>query len=190
LTKLVLILLLASVAVPVGDRSALHPVAVTANVVDGGATTEPRFPARRKWWIRWLQDLTPHNWAHAFPSASPGSDDARWLRHALYSSLRRGDCDVTLSLTGLTPLTEEERALYEGAAAACLAAFHGRSDLWPVAEARFDQVRGTSFVCQNFAVLRILREMVEAHRADSTAAFGRGRGRGVSCPAWTARLRG
>ncbi|MFF5294161.1 hypothetical protein [Paractinoplanes globisporus] len=195
MTSLVLALLLAFAAVPAGGRPVEGgaSAAVTAGgpVLTGGATViDPRVPARKKKWIQWLASLTPGGGNGGNGTGGPGNNGNSWtLGDGAYSSFERGDCLLTLNLARLTadddasvtPLAEPQRSLYEGAAAACLAAFYGRSDLWPVAASRFDRVRGTATTCRESAVLRILREIVTAHRADPKVRFVRGRGHLASC---------
>jgi hypothetical protein len=101
----------------------------------------------------------------------------------------QGDCWATLQLArvsvaeeNLEPLEEPLRSTYEGAAAACLAAFHGRRDLWRIAETRLDRVNPSSLDCWDRSVYLILDALVGAHRADPEATFAKAKGGASHCP--------
>jgi len=102
----------------------------------------------------------------------------------------QGDCWATLELartTGkgdklLKPLEEPVRSAYEGAAAACLAALHGRRDLWRTAQTRLARVDPSGLDCWDRSVYLILKALVDAYRADPEARFGRAQGGVSECP--------
>lgn len=83
-------------------------------------------------------------------------------------------------------LSLDEQTLYQGAAAACRAAFYGESANWPAAEAALAQVdaRGAQFTCLGDAAYDALRELVAVHAAEPTARIvkGEGTGRAPVCP--------
>jgi IPT/TIG domain len=83
-------------------------------------------------------------------------------------------------------LSVDEQALYQGAAAACRAAFYGESENWQAAEAGLAQVnaRGAQFTCLGDATYDALRELVAVHAAEPTARIvkGEGTGRAPVCP--------
>ncbi|SNR68296.1 IPT/TIG domain-containing protein [Blastococcus mobilis] len=85
-----------------------------------------------------------------------------------------------------TALSAQERRLYEGAAAACRAAFYDEPDQWPVAEAALAQIDavGADFTCLGDVAYEVLRELVAVHTTDPTARLvrGDGPGRGPACP--------
>ncbi|MFF5296168.1 hypothetical protein [Paractinoplanes globisporus] len=141
--------------------------------------TSPPIPAscRRSWWfIRWL-----HNFA---PTGGGGG-----TAEAAYTNFMQGDCWATLELArvaraaeGVEPLEEPLRSTYEGAAAACLAAFHGRADLWGLAGRRHDRVTVSGLDCWDRSVYAILHQLVTAHRADPDATFAVAKGTASACP--------
>jgi hypothetical protein len=176
-TKLALVLLLALAAVPAGGRpgESRVSVAVTAGLsAPTGGETATKSPSRRHRWVRWLRAFALTD-GMASPEQMLYLDFAYGDCQRMFDEVRQADSDGRL-------LPEPTRSLYEGAAAACLAALHGRSDLWPIAGSQFDRVRGTEMTCLDRTVLRILREIVTAHRADPTVQFIRGQARAVNCP--------
>jgi hypothetical protein len=100
----------------------------------------------------------------------------------------KGDCATALALARVSrpdetgpPLQEPYRSLFEGAAAACLAAFHGRADLWPTAMSRLASIKPSRFACWDREVYTILAALVRAHRDNPDAKLVRGQGR-AGCP--------
>jgi hypothetical protein len=87
-----------------------------------------------------------------------------------YYLLMRGTCAQALSVAE-RELSGTMRTLYGGTASACLAAFKGRAELWPRADAAYEKTTGRAarFDCENRAVYELLRRMVEAHRAEPSA---------------------
>ncbi|MDQ3856068.1 MAG: hypothetical protein M3281_06690 [Chloroflexota bacterium] len=85
-----------------------------------------------------------------------------------------------------TALSAQERRLYEGAAAACRAAFYDEPDRWQVAEAALRQIdaMGADFTCLGDVAYAALRDLVAVHTTDPTARLvrGDGPGRGPACP--------
>jgi hypothetical protein len=78
--------------------------------------------------------------------------------------LARGDCAEAREVAGEAggvPLP----TIYDAAGAACLAAFHGRSDLWPYVESVAAQPTSTRD-CLDRAVADLLRRLVDIHRED------------------------
>lgn len=80
--------------------------------------------------------------------------------------LARGDCAlarrVAQDIEGAYP---QLPTIYDAAAAACLAAFDGRSDLWPYAVSVAAQPTSTRD-CLDRAVADLLRRLVDIHRED------------------------
>lgn len=81
------------------------------------------------------------------------------------------------------------RTLYLGAGSACLAAFHGRPELWPRADAALERVtrHAPTPDCESRAVYELLRRLVEAHRAEPSARLVKqtvGK-RELACPRFT-----
>jgi hypothetical protein len=110
-----------------------------------------------------------------------------------YVQFMQGDCASTLELAqgvggmeGDERMEEPFRSVYEGAAAACLAAFHGRPALWKTAEARLASAHTGELSCWHLEVHAMLAELVRAHRDDPDAAFVSGKAAGSSsCPELT-----
>ena len=70
-------------------------------------------------------------------------------------------------------LKEPAQTLYTGAARACLAAFDGRSELWPRAAAAHDAVAGRSgeLNCMDLAALALLERLVTLHTQHPDRSF-------------------
>jgi hypothetical protein len=81
---------------------------------------------------------TTHGWSSPESPTGGGGSNAE----AAYINFMQKDCRDTLSLARdrdsetSEPLDEPLRSVYEGAAAACLAAFEGESELWQTARER------------------------------------------------------
>jgi hypothetical protein len=73
----------------------------------------------------------------------------------------------------LNPVLEvpETRALYHGAAAACLAALHGKTARWEEAQTAFDSLPGRPAGCVDQATYDLLELILTAHAADPDARF-------------------
>jgi hypothetical protein len=124
--------------------------------------------------IQWMNEHGPTGGG----ASGPGED--------AYYLLMRGDCKGTLAIA-----KRELRGdtLYAGVAWACLAAFEGRADLWPRADAAYARNRSEAarFDCETRAVYELLRRLVEAHRADPSARLVKQRvgRRELVCPRFT-----
>jgi hypothetical protein len=93
----------------------------------------------------------------------------------------KGECATTLSIARDTtadetsqPIREPYRSLFEGAASACLAAFHSRPDLWVTATSRLASIKPSGFACWDREVYDILAALVQAHNDSPAATFARG----------------
>lgn len=138
--------------------------------------------APRRTIIAWILDLAP-----SAPEGPTGFE--------VYERLRRRDCDGVLdAASGLDDGTEEgrrARTLYEGAASACLAAFEGRTGRWGAAERALAGVRDDTgdLSCLDVVVLRVLEQLVAAHRDNPDGrlvpATGRGDAHAPPCPELT-----
>jgi len=99
--------------------------------------------------------------------------------------LARGDCaearKVAQDTDGAYPPLP---TIYDAATAACLAAFHGRSDLWPYVEsAAAGQISLRD--CLDRAVADLLRRLVDIHRENPNALLKpqpTGQGETLPCP--------
>jgi IPT/TIG domain len=94
-----------------------------------------------------------------------------------FTAIQEGNCGRALDMAeGRTPddpMPEPTRTLYEGAGAACLAAFPGRPDLWPRAGSALERLTGRTarLDCLQQAVHGLLERVVAAHRADPGATL-------------------
>jgi hypothetical protein len=112
--------------------------------------------------IQWIRDFGP------LGGGADGPADEAFL------AMIEGRCADALQLAvrpseGAIP--EPGRTLYEGAGSACLAAFEHQPVLWPRAEAALERVakQAARLDCEQQTVYRLLRKLVELHRADPTA---------------------
>ena len=104
-------------------------------------------------------------------------------RERAYPSLVQGECDQVLPILHTIP--EPSRSVYEGAASACLAAFHNQPQLWSRAQAALTTVGSqTSQDCFDKPVHQLLQSLVEVHRQDPGAQFVTrfGSGSAPPCP--------
>jgi hypothetical protein len=157
------------------------PRAQAATTPSPQAKTAPSPQAKRgSVVIDWLKKYTPAG------GGEPGLPRA-------YIAFMQGDCEETLAIARSPgggelgePVKEPYRSLYEGVAAACLAAFHGRQGLWRTAQARLASTRTGGLDCWELEVYAIFKELVRAHQANSGAVFVRGKkSRSSKCPQLT-----
>jgi hypothetical protein len=142
-------------------------------------STRPQGPVARV--IQWINAYAP------LGGGATGTEDVA------FAMLLDGECEDVLTLSGATTsgdrLAEPARSLYEGAAAACLAGFAGKRELWPRAEAAYARLGGQidRLSCETRSVYPLLQRMLEAHRADPNVRLSkRSAGRGVlRCPRFT-----
>ena len=159
---------------PTGGQGSTTSAVPMATPEPTRTTPKPRGSAI----IRWITQFTP-----------AGGHGTR--AEAAYVSFMQGRCWDTLSFAR-DPLQDEsdelmdepQRTLFEGAAAACLAAFHGRSNLWDTARSQLAKLSAAELGCWDNSVLTILRGLVEAHRANPHAEFVRGKSQSA-CPVLT-----
>jgi hypothetical protein len=85
------------------------------------------------------------------------------------------EATVSSCRQALNPVLEvpETLALYKGAAAACLAALHGRSDRWGEAQEAFDSLPGRPDGRVDQATYDLLESVLAAHEAFPDARFTR-----------------
>jgi len=88
-----------------------------------------------------------------------------------YRELQELRCDKVFDR--VAELQEPAQTLYKGAARACLAAFDGRKDLWPRADAAYDAVVGRrdELTCMDRAALALLERLVALHSQFPHRAF-------------------
>jgi hypothetical protein len=130
--------------------------------------------------IRWINEQAPLG------------GGATGLADEAFAAMVAGDCRGVVRMIEAAPgeVGEPVRSVYVGAASACLAAFEGRPELWPRAEAAAARVAGraSQLACEERAVHRLLGRLLQAHRADPDARLTRGPVgvRGVlACPRFT-----
>ncbi len=127
--------------------------------------------------IKWIKDV-------GVTGGGGGSQETA------YAWLMKGRCWTTLDIArhggdpqvGAGPLEEPYRSLFEGAALACLAAFHGRTDLWKTATSRFRRIDASGLSCWDREVYDMLSALVQAHQDNPTASFKRETGQSSTCP--------
>jgi hypothetical protein len=158
---------------PMTDATAASTGSAQASPVNPPVTSF----TSRKTIISWLKEFTP--------TGGGGSP-----QEVAYTWFMKGDCATTLSIAKATdfdqtaePMKEPHRGLFEGAAAACLAAFHGRTDLWPTAAARLPAISPSVLNCWDREVYTVFKVIVQAHEKDPGTRFERGRAPAHSnCP--------
>jgi hypothetical protein len=134
-----------------------------------GEDEEP--PPRRRSLIAWLLDLGPS--APSGPSEFRAYERLMTLDCAgLIERLDDAEHDDALNLR---PRSE---ALYRAVGSACLAAFDGRSDLWPAARELAAVAGEGTGSCLDRATRRLLDDLLAAHEADPTAIFEAAKGAG------------
>ena len=150
------------------------------NSGDPPPTTRPPGPVARI--IQWLNANAP------LAGGAAGAEDGA------FALMLAGKCERVLTLsedsTSDDNLVEPARSLYEGAASACLAAFQGRRELWPRAEAAYARLGGQTgrLACETRTVYPLLQRMLEAHRADPNMRLVKrsgGPSRVLRCPRFT-----
>jgi hypothetical protein len=132
--------------------------------------------------VQWLNDQAP------LGGGAGGALDAA------FSAMLEGDCRGALRMSeappGEEPFPEPGRTLYEGAGSACLAAFEGRPELWPRAEAAFEKTvtHVSAFDCEQQTVYRLLARLVGLHRTEPNVRLVKeltGRRGELKCPRFT-----
>jgi hypothetical protein len=146
-----------------GTEPAAAPPRAETTMGPTGSTRRPRSII-----VRWLREFAP---------AGGGQGDTS----AAYVAFMQRDSTTTLAYArettthdGLAPLPEPDRSLYEGAAAACLAAFEGRTDLWNTSTSMLPTMDPASLDCWTRGIYAIWATLVEAHRVDQRVTFSRG----------------
>ncbi len=130
----------------------------TAGARTPRSPTETRPPDRGFNLIAWILSLGP--------GAPSGPDEVN--AYVLLEEPTRRNCRSALEADLPDDATE---TLYRGLAAACLAAFHGRSDLWSDAEAAYAALDDPPQSCLSQVAYQQLKGAVEKHRENPTARF-------------------
>src|SRR3954466_13911858 len=100
----------------------------------------------------------------------------------VYENIQQATEDSCRAAFQSQDVTDEEATLFHGAAAACLAAFHGKTQRWEDAEHALDSLGVRPDGCIDQAVYDVLGSAVQAHRADPTAAFKLAKGQKIALP--------
>jgi hypothetical protein len=155
---------------PAADRSTSSSSSVPAPPRTTGPPADPTTtrgkggPVLRV--IQWINEHAPLG-----GGATGSADEA-------FATILDGDCRRVLTMidTSAWELGGPVRSVYEGAAAACLAAFDAQPKLWPRAEAAAARVAGhaSRLHCEELAVHRLLGRLLQAHRDDPDARLTRG----------------
>jgi hypothetical protein len=103
-------------------------------------------------------------------SLGPGAPDGP-PEFTAYRELQQLRCDKVFDR--VAELQEPARTLYTGAARACLAAFDGRSELWPQSKVAYDAVAGRrgELTCMDRAAFALLERLVAMHAQFPHRAF-------------------
>jgi hypothetical protein len=122
-------------------------------------TTRPSEP--KHWAIRWILSLGPE-----------GPDSPIFYIEP-YIDLRKGKCAEALTRIEQTELSDHQRAIYRGAATACLAAFHQQPQRWAEARRHLADARSSSaeLNCPERVTLAWLQQIVGLHERDPDRPF-------------------
>lgn len=122
-------------------------------------TTRPSKPEH--WAIRWILSLGPE-----------GPDSPIFYIEP-YIDLRDGNCAEALANIELSDLSDHQRAIYRGAATACLAAFHRQPQRWAEARRHLADARSSSakLNCPERVTLAWLEQIVGLHEQDPDRPF-------------------
>ena len=153
---------------PTGSTSSTDPSPGTRSTTgpsDTSRETTTRSSRPQHWVIRWIMSLAPEG------PTSPTSDVKP------YMFLRDGECGEALNrveqLTQEGQLRDNQRAIYRGAATACLAAFHQQPRRWVEARRHLADAKASSaeLNCPERMTLAWLQLIVGLHERDPDRAF-------------------
>ena len=136
-----------------GPSSTASPIPSTSPSGSGGSPTATAPPGGSEV-IAWIMEYTPGGTGGGGQPTSLFAYDSFW----------KTDCQ-RISYEAAS-LAEPARTLYEGASAACMAAFRGHPERWAQAEADLSQVdpNAPGFQCYDRDAYAMLRSLVEIHR--------------------------
>lgn len=160
-----------------GSMSSADDLATTTTGSTPGTSNAPttRGPGLASRVIQWMNEQAPVS------GGAEGPEE--WA----FFTMLEGDCAAVLRDSD--DIGGPGRALYKGAASACLAAFEGRPELWPRAEAALEKT--TKYVpvlaCESKTVYKLLKRLVDAHRAEPHARLVKRSGprQVLKCPRFT-----
>ena len=144
-----------------GDSSSKTPSDSTTATGTAGSSSPSPSPTKKKKKknvIAWVLSLGP-----GAPDGPP--------EFTAYRELQQLRCDKVFDR--VAELQEPARTLYTGAARACLAAFDGRSELWPQSKVAYDAVAGRrgELTCMDQAAFALLERLVTQHAQFPHRAF-------------------
>ena len=126
------------------------------------ASTQPPDANPVDTFIAWIAGLGPGS-----PEGPTQVDIYQLIQRATLESCREALEPELLAAIEIP----ETRSLYQGGAAACLAALHGRQQRWSEAESAFDSLPGRPEGCVDRATYDLLESVIAAHRANPEAIF-------------------
>jgi hypothetical protein len=145
-----------------GDSSSKTPSDSTTATGTAGSSSPSPSPTKKKKKkknvIAWVLSLGP-----GAPDGPP--------EFTAYRELQQLRCDKVFDR--VAELQEPARTLYTGAARACLAAFDGRSELWPQSNVAYDAVAGRrgELTCMDQGAFALLERLVTLHAQFPHRAF-------------------
>jgi len=144
-----------------GDSSRKTPSDSTTATGTAGSDSPSPSPTKKKKKknvIAWVLSLGP-----GAPDGPP--------EFTAYRELQQLRCDKVFDR--VAELQEPARTLYTGAARACLAAFAGRSELWPQSKVAYAAVAGRrgELTCMDQAAFALLERLVTLHAQFPHRAF-------------------
>jgi hypothetical protein len=130
----------------------------TETTSSGSSSPTPTKKKKKKNVIAWVLSLGP-----GAPDGPP--------EFTAYRELQQLRCGKVFDR--VAELQEPARTLYTGAARACLAAFDGRSELWPQSKVAYDAVAGRrgELTCMDQAAFALLERLVTLHAQFPHRAF-------------------
>jgi hypothetical protein len=139
-----------------GDAASESPTTTGTTASDSPSPTPSK--KKKKNVVAWILSLGP-----GAPDGPP--------EFTAYRQLQKLRCDKVFDR--VAELNEPGRTLYVGAARACLAAFEGRSDLWPRSAAAYDAVNGRrdELTCLDRAAFALLERLVTLHAQHPGRSF-------------------
>jgi IPT/TIG domain len=146
---------------PTGSTDPSPGTRSTTGPSDTSRETTTRSSRPQHWVIRWIMSLGPEGPSSPIFFIAP------------YLHLRDGDCAQALNRVELDNLSGHRRAIYRGAATACLAAFHQQPKRWAEARRHLADAQSSSaqLNCPERVTLAWLQQVVGLHQQDPDRAF-------------------
>jgi len=142
----------------VASRLATGTLSPTEATAPPATQAPPVDPGGAESFLAWIVGLGPGS-----PEGPTEVDTYQLIQNPTLANCR----------AALDPVLEvrETRALYHGAAAACLAALHGRAARWEEAQTAFASLPGRPAGCVDQATYDLLESILQSHAADPEARF-------------------